>query len=411
MWADVSLILAWRNLWRHGRRTWLTIGAMIFSNTLLVFSISLQFGSYDMMIDNTLQAYSGHVQLQHTRYLDEPKMRYALPDIGATAQILRQELGLSSISARATGFALASSNERSYGLQILGVDAGHEPLVSTLPGLVKQGRYLKPGAVEEIVIGSVLASNLKVGPGDELTFLGSGFDDSFAAGVVTVVGVFESGVADLDRAMAQVNLAYFQEIFAMRGHGHSIVIRAAQIDDVEQLMVDIGALQIVGDSVAIRHWDELQPGLRQAIQADMTSAWFMYLVLIVLVAFSVLNTQLMSVLERTREFGTMMALGLKPSRLARLVMLETGLMTAVGLALGITIGFLITWYLSYVGFSYPGMEEMAVKFNLPDRMYPAISLISLTLGPGIVAIGSMLAAIYPAMRLKLLLPVEAMRAV
>jgi len=408
---DVSLILAWRNLWRHGRRTWLTIGAMIFSNTLLVFSISLQFGSYDMMIDNTLQAYSGHIQLQHARYLDEPKMRYALPDIGATAQILRQELDLSSISARADGFALASSNERSYGLQILGVDAEHEPLVSTLPGLVKQGRYLKPGAVEEIVIGSVLARNLKVGPGDELTFLGSGFDDSFAAGVVTVVGVFESGVADLDRAMAQVNLGYFQEIFAMRGHGHSIVIRAAQIDDVERLMADITPLQIVGDSAAIRHWDELQPGLKQAIQADLTSAWFMYLVLIVLVAFSVLNTQLMSVLERTREFGTMMALGLKPSRLARLVMLETALMTAVGLALGITLGFLITWYLSHVGFSYPGMEEMAVKFNLPDRIYPAISLISLTLGPGIVAIGSLLASIYPATRLYLLLPIEAMRAV
>ena len=102
---------------------------------------------------------------------------------------------------------------------------------------------------------------------------------------------------------------------------------------------------------------------------------------------------------------------MKPSRLARLVMLETGLMTGLGLVLGITIGLLITRYFSTVGFSYPGMEEMAVKFNLPDRMYPAISLISLTLGPGIVALGSMLAAIYPAMRLKLLLPVEAMRAV
>lgn len=408
---DVSLILAWRNLWRHGRRTWLTIGAMIFSNTLLVFSISLQFGSYDMMIDNTLQAYSGHIQLQHPRYLDEPKMRYALSEISTSAENLRNELGLSSISARAAGFALASSEERSYGLQILGVDAEHEPLVSTLPGLVTQGRYLDPGATEEIVIGSVLARNLKVGPGDELTFLGSGYDDSFAAGVVRVVGVFESGVADLDRSMAQVNLGYFQEVFAMRGHGHHIVVRAAHIDDVEPLMTAISRLQKLDDSVALRHWDQLQPGLRQAIQADMTSAWFMYIVLIVLVAFSVLNTQLMSVLERTREFGTMMALGLKPSRLSRLVMLETALMTAVGLAIGIALGFLLTWYLSHVGFSYPGMEEMALKFNLPDRMYPAISLLSLTLGPGIVAIGSLLAAIYPATRLYLLLPIEAMRAV
>jgi ABC-type lipoprotein release transport system permease subunit len=408
---NVSLRMAWRNLWRHGRRTWLTVGAMIFSNTLLVFSISLQFGSYDMMIDNSLQAFSGHLQLQHPRYLDEPKMRYTLPEVTGIAQHLRDELGLISISARATGFALASSDDRSYGLQIFGVDAKHEPLVSTLPGLVKQGRYLRPGASAEIVIGAVLARNLKIEPGDELTFLGSGFDDSFAAGVVRVVGIFESGIPDLDRSMAQVNLGYFEDSFAMQQRGHSIVIRAPNIDAVDQLQTRISALLGDQTSIALRHWNELQPGLKQAIQADMTSAWFMYIVLIVLVAFSVLNTQLMSVLERTREFGTMMALGLMPSRLAGLVMLETGMMTGLGLLLGITLGWLITWYLGVVGFSYPGMSEMAVKFNLPDRMYPAISIISLTLGPGIVAFGSLLAAIYPALRLKLLLPVEAMRAV
>jgi len=363
-----------------------------------------------MMIDNSLQAFSGHLQLQHPRYLDEPKMRYSQPDVAGSAQRLRDELGLNSISARAAGFALASSNDRSYGLQILGVDAKHEPLVSTLPGLVKQGRYLQPGGTAEIVIGAVLARNLKIEPGDELSFLGSGLDDSFAAGVVRVVGIFESGIPDLDRSMAQVNLGYFQDSFAMRQRGHSIVIRAPHIDAVEQLQTRVAALLDDETSLALRHWDDLQPGLKQAIQADMTSAWFMYIVLIVLVAFSVLNTQLMSVLERTREFGTMMALGLKPSRLAGLVILETGMMTGLGLLLGITFGWLITWYLSVVGFSYPGMSEMAVKFNLPDRMYPAISLISLTLGPGIVALGSLLAAIYPALRLNLLSPVEAMRA-
>ncbi len=408
---DVTLRMAWRNLWRHGRRTWLTVGAMIFSNSLLVFSISLQFGSYDMMIDNTLQAYSGHLQLQHPRYLDEPRMRYAVADAEVTAQRWRDRLGLASISARASGFALASSKQRSYGIQVLGVDARHEPLVSTLPGLVKQGRYLEPGRREEIVIGAALARNLQVGLGDELTFLGSGFDDSFAAGVVNIVGIFESGIADLDRSMAQVNLGYFQDAFAMGSHDHSIVLRAPRIDDVAALQQAIQALPGNPEDSVLRDWDELQPGLRQAIQADMTSAWFMYIVLIVLVAFSVLNTQLMSVLERTREFGVMMALGLKPQRLARLVLLETSLMTSLGLVLGIGVGFLVTWYLSVAGFSYPGMAEMADKFNLPERMYPAISVLSLTLGPAVVAAGCLLAALYPALRLYRLLPIEAMRAV
>ena len=408
---DVTLRMAWRNLWRHWRRTWLTVGAMIFSNGLLIFAMSLQFGSYDMMIDNSLQAFSGHLQLQHPRYLDEPKMRYAVDNVTELAERLRSELGLDSISARTAGFALASSNERSYGLQIIGVDPAHEPLVSTLPGLVKQGRYLEPGTPEEIVIGAVLARNLKIGLGDELTFIGSGFDDSFAAGIVTVVGIFESGIADLDRAVAQVDLGYFQDAFTMQGRGHSLTVRAQHVDDVESLQRQIGELLDTDKNTSLRHWDELQPGLRQAIQADMASNSFMYIVLIVLVAFSVLNTQLMSVLERTREFGTMMALGLQPARLSRLVMLETALMTALGLVLGIAVGLAINLYISRVGFSYPGMDEVALKFNLPERIYPAFTIVSLTLGPAAVAIGSLLAALYPALRLYLLTPIDAMRAV
>lgn len=408
--SNIALRLAWRNLWRHKRRTWLTVGAMIFSNALLVFSMSLQFGSYDMMIDNTLQAFSGHIQVQREGYLDDPKMRYTLDDITSTAQLLRAELELQSIGARASGFALVSSDERTYGLQILGVEPQFEALVSTIPGLVKQGRYLREDSAAEIVIGSVLARNLKVGLGDEITFLGSGLDDSFAAGVVKVVGIFESGLPELDRSMAQVSLVYFQEAFAMQRRGHSIVIRARHIDQVDELQQRIQTLLADRNQLAVLHWDQLQPGLKQVIQADMTSAWFMYMVLIILVAFSVLNTQLMSVLERTREFGVMMALGLKPGNLSRLVMMETSMMAGLGLALGVLVGFVITWYLSIAGFSYPGMEEMAAKFNLPERIYPSVSILSLMLGPSIVAIGSLLAAIYPALRLYVLLPVEAMRA-
>ncbi len=411
MLSNVVLRRAWRNLWRHWRRTWLTVGAMIFSNALLIFAMSLQFGSYDMMIDNSLRAWSGHLQLQHPRYLDEPKMRYALADVDGVAADLRARLGVDSVSARAAGFALASSRERSYGLQIIGVDPANEKKVSTLPGLVSAGRYLEPRGGEEIVIGSVLARNLKVGVGDELTFIGSGFDDSFAAGIVTIVGIFDSGMAELDRSVAQVELGYFQEVFAMQNRGHSIAIRAAHIDDVERLQGKLDSLADPDAGVQVRHWDELQPGLRQAIQTDLASNSFMYFVLVVLVAFSVLNTQLMSVLERTREFGVMMALGLQPSNLSRLVLLETALMTLLGTLLGIAVGLVIVIYLARAGFTYPGMEEFAYKFNLPDRIYPAISLLTLTAGPAVVAVGSLLAALYPALRLYLLTPIDAMRAV
>lgn len=406
---SVNTRLAWRNLWRHGRRTWLTVGAMVFCNALLIFMISMQFGSYAMMIDGTLSLLTGHLQVQHRDYLEKPRMRHSLSNGPALAQHLRQSSGLQAVAARADAFALASSEERSFGVKIIGVEPEREPLVSTLPGLVRQGRYLQPGDSDAIVIGAVLARNLKIGLGDELTFIGSGRDGSFAAGIATVVGLIDSGITELDRSVAQVPLDYFQDIFAMQGHVHNIVVKLDSLDDVARFKASLGA-QVQDPQAVVLDWDELQPGLRQAIQADMTSAFVMYAVLIVLVAFSVLNTQLMSVLERTREFGVMMALGLRPGRLARLVMLETTAMSLLGMALGCLLGVLITAWFVRNGLYIPGMEEAMARYNLPGRMYPQITALSVLLGPAFVFLGGLLAAVYPALRLHTLQPVTAMRA-
>ena len=165
------------------------------------------------------------------------------------------------------------------------------------------------------------------------------------------------------------------------------------------------------EDIVLLDWDALQPGLKQAIQADLSSAFFMYSVLVILVAFSVMNTQLMSVLERTHEFGIIMSLGLTPGRLGRLVVLETSLMGLAGLFLGALAGGLITLWFTINGFSYPGMDEMAAKFNLPARFFPEVTLLSLFAGPAVVYLGSILSAVYPALRLHWLEPVEAMRAV
>lgn len=406
-----TLRMAWRNLWRHKRRTWLTVGAMIFSNLLLVFLISLQFGSYRMMIDNTLKAYTGHMQIQRVGYNDDPKIRNSFDAVIPLANKVRKQLNSDMVAARAIAFAMTSSDMRSYGLQIVGVEPQFEPRVSTLPGLINKGHYFTDLNAEEIIIGSVLARNLRVDIGDELTLLGSGHDGSFAASVVIVTGIFESGNADIDRSMAQLPLGYFQSLFGMDDQGHSIVINAKDLPLVTTLHQQVSAIVSQRKELTVLDWNKLQPGLQQAIKADMASAWFMYAVLIVLVAFSVLNTQLMSVLERTREFGIMMALGVKPARLSTLVITETFLMSSLGLALGAALGTALAYYLSIVGFSYPGMAEMAGKFNLPDRMYPSLSLLSIFLGPGIVFLCSLLASLYPALRLFLLQPVSAMRAV
>jgi len=407
---NVVLRLAWRNLWRQPRRTWLTAGAMIFSNMILVFLISLQLGTYQMMIENSLRSFTGHLQVQVEGYKDEQKIRQAVPDVVALAATLREGLGLETVAARGAAFALASSEERSYGIQVIGVEPEYEARVSTLPGLVKDGRYLDEPTAAEIVIGAVLARNLQIERGAELTLLGSGRDGSFAAAVVTVVGIFDSGMPAMDRSIAEVPLAFFQDTFSMGSAGHSVVVAAPDLFQVSSLKRRAEALLPAGEPLVVYDWDDLLPGLKQAIQADFSSAWFMYSVLIVLVAFSVLNTQLMSVLERTKEFGIVLSLGLTPGRLGRLVVLETTLMGLIGLVLGVLAGGLLVLWFSVHGFTYPGLEEMAVRFNLPAVIYPQVSVIGLLLGPMIVLIASVVASFYPAIRLRWLQPVDAMRA-
>jgi ABC-type lipoprotein release transport system permease subunit len=408
--SNITFRLAWRNLWRRKRRTWLTVGAMVFSNILLVFMISLQIGMYGMMINNTLRAQTGHLQVQAPGYKDDHKIRQVVPNIQRLAEDLRQGLATDEVAARASAFALVSSADRSYGLQITGVEPDFETRVSSLPGLIKEGDFLSNATAEEIVIGRVLARNLHVEVGDELTFIGSGRDGSFAAAVVTVVGIFESGMPDLDRSFAEVPLEFFQDVFAMGDAGHAVVIMAPGLIQVGATRSRVAALLPAEADLVVHDWDALLPGLKQAIQADFTSAWFMYGILIVLVAFSVLNTQLMSVLERTKEFGIVMSLGVTPGRLGRLVLLETTLMGTVGMVLGVVLGGALVLWLSFHGFTYPGMEEMSDKFNLPSRIYPQITAIGLLFGPMIILISSVVASLYPAIRLRWVEPVAAMRA-
>ncbi len=406
--------MAWRNIWRNPRRTILTISAIAFASTLLVFMLSFQLGSYGAMINASVRIHTGHLQVQAKGYQDKKSMRLVVPDPVAVGGILDKVPEVDAYTFRANAFSLASSKERTYGIIVIGIDPVREAGVSTLKKLIRQGSYLVKGETDQALVGELLAKNLRVGLGEELTILGQGRDGSIAATVIKVKGIYSSGMDEFDRSSIHIPLKIFQDVYSMRGAVHEVVAIGTSLSDVSEMKnatrTGLRKLDQKYPLVAL-DWDEIMPGLLQAIEMDLVSGIIFWFILIVVVAFSILNTFLMAILERTREFGVLMAIGTTPRRLTKLLLIESTAMTVIGIVIGIIAGCLLTWYFQVHGLDLGGASELMSQYGISGRMYPQLSLITALSGPGAVLLITFLTALYPAFKVRRLRPMEAMRSV
>jgi putative ABC transport system permease protein len=406
--------MAWRNIWRNTRRTILTISAIAFASLLLVFMLSFQFGSYETMINTSVKIHTGHLQIQAAEYRKKRNIRYVVSDLNKIAAVLENIPQIAAYTYRAQTFSLISSAKRTYGAIVMGIDPAGEAGVSRLKSLVRQGAYLSGEDTNQALVGSLLAKNLQVKIGDELTILGQGRDGSIAATVVTVKGIFSSGIDEFDRSSLQIPLKTFQDVYTMQGMAHEVVIVADSLSDVERIkrtiQKDLSSL-ITDQRLVTLDWDELMPGLRQSIEMDLISGLIFYVLLVLVVAFSILNTFLMAIFERTKEFGVLMAIGTTPGRLTKVLLIESMTMAAIGIAGGIIIGCLLTLYFQLHGIDISGASELLSQFGITGRIFPKLSWISATSGPTAVLIITFLAALYPALKVRKMKPVAAMRAV
>jgi len=403
--------LAWRNIWRNPRRSILTMAAVAFATTLLVFMLSWQFGSYATMINASVRIHSGHLQVQAADYHENREIRRVVRDALAVGSILQRTPGVKAYTFRAESFSLVSSKNRTYGALVAGIDPVREPAVSTVRSLVREGAFLASRDTDEAIVGHLLAKNFHAGVGRRTRGAGQGRDGSIAATTVRIKGIFNSGQDEFDRGVVYIPLGYFQDVYGMDGAVNSVV---ALCDSLEAVPAAKRHLQkaIAGmNGLTVLDWQELTPGLVQAIKMDLVSGLLFYVILIVVVAFSIMNTFLMAIFERTREFGVMMAMGTRPGRLMRILVMESLGMTVIGVLAGIAAGSLITWYFQVNGFVISGMEEIMRQFGLPERIYPQLSLLSIGVGAGIVLVLTCLTALYSALKVRRLKPVQALTAV
>ena len=400
--------LAWRNLWRQPRRTILSSLAIAFTSAFLIFMPSLQNGSYNAMIENTLKLFDGYGEVQKPGYLDDPQIRNTIDNYAQLQKDLEQIPKMDGVSARAIAYALLATEKRSYGAQIAGVQPENEPKVSTVAHNIRKGRYLQGNDSAEIVLGETLARNLGANIGDSVTLLGMGREGSLAVDSLTVVGEFNTGINSMDRLLAEMPLGRMQSTFSMPNQVHALVMGGDSLSKFQGLFPQVQRLASHRQLVAL-DWKQLQPGLLQAILLDISSAMLIYVAMVVVVSFSLLNSLLMSVLERTREFGMLMALGMRPGAIGRMVWMETIMLLVFGLAIGMLLGYGVSEYYAGVGIHFQQAEAIFEQFGLPGAMYPEVSTLTLLAGPAVIAFCIILAGAYPIIRIYRLQPVTAMR--
>ena len=395
--------LAWRNLWRQPLRSILSVASIAFTAALLVFMLSFQVGVYSVMKTNLLRIFDGFAELQAQGYLADPDMRKTIAKPQILAADLRTIGGVNAASPRIITFAILAHGRRSFGAAVIGVDPANEPLVSSLAATVRRGRYLRPDDDDAAIVGDGLARDLSLSLGDRVTLLGSARDGSIAADVLRIVGIFHSGMGDLDRQMLQMPLARAQATFDLGDRANTIAMAGPTLSGVDDMLPRIASVA-ARHGVSLADWEALEPSLDDTITLKIITAGLMYATLVVVVVFIILNSLLMSVLERYQEIGIYKSIGASYGDLLVLFLTEAGIIGLLGGSGGLLLGRIVSYGLDVAVNAYArrhGVTEPIQVFVFPAWLLAGTLLFAV--------LASVLAGVYPALRAARVDPIRALR--
>jgi ABC-type lipoprotein release transport system permease subunit len=238
--------------------------------------------------------------------------------------------------------------------------------------------------------------------------LGSGKDGGIAAMATEIVGIFDSGIVELDRSLLQVELSAFQEAFDLANEGHVLALRLIDLERSDALEAVLE--QRLGDDLSVIGWSELMPELEQMVGLKQAGTEIFFVLLALLVTFSVFNTFAMTVYERSREFGMLLALGMRPGQIMLQLQLEATLMCMLGIGLGVGLSVLFVSLTASTGIPLGDAGELLRQFHIPDRIYPALAYDVLVGAPLLMFLSIQLAAAIPTLRVRHMQPADELRA-
>lgn len=403
------LTLAYRNIWRNKRRSLITILSITFAVLLACAMRSMQLGSYDKMIDNSVRFHTGYIQIHKLGYWDDKvidnSFGYDASMIGKIAAIP----GVSSYVPRLESFALASFENQTKGALVMGVDPVREDVLTRVKDKLTAGSYLSSND-DGVLLGQGLAEYLNIGVGDTLILLGQGYHGVTAAGLFPVRGILRFPIPQQNDQLVYLSLPQAQWLYGAENLITTLALVIDDVDDTDRIVSDIRS-QTDAEQFETMDWKELVPELVQNIELDNISGKIMLWVLYLVIGFGMFGTYLMMTAERQYEFGVMIAVGMRRIRLQGIVFLEILIMTVIGVLTGILISLpaLIYFYYNPIYFAE---SQAAVVENFGMEAVYAFSLdpVIFTNQAYAIFIMAIILSGYPVWKIQTMNAVESMRA-
>lgn len=390
------LTLAWRNLWRKKRRTFITVSSVMFATILAIFLMSMIAGMKDQMVDTIVRTSTGFIQIQDAMYFDEPSMDHALEYGEEVKRAIEKHADRITYTVpRIQGFCLASRDMGARGSLVTGILPKQEDKMNSLSSNIVEGSMFGPDD-QFAVVAEGLAQQLGLALGDTIVLLGQGFQGMTAAGKYPVGGIIRFFMPEENNVMVYLPLPEAQWFFVAENRLTSLIVMTDNESEVDALAADLQK-ELDPDWYAVKTWEELMPDALLAFEARDAQVKIMAWVLYIVVGFGIFGTIVTMVYERLREFGILLSIGLKRTQLAVICLMETIIIGLLGVLAGMAAGFPIMYYFYVNPIKLTGeLAEVMIDMNFEPVLsfsivpgifiYQAVTIFFIALAVGIYPI-------------------------
>ena len=402
------LQLAWRNIWRNTRRTAIILTAVVIGVWSMVLLGSLMRGIAVGMVNNGIATLTGHLQIHHRGYRSDPAIENSITDPALVEKALSDALPKGSAwTSRVRVNAVASNARHSGGVTLVGIVPSSEAKVSFIGNAVSQGRYLDGDDPNGILIGQALMKKFDTKPGHKLVLMSQDSKGEIASRAFRIVGVFRAEMEATEKQYVFVLQPSAQQMLGLGNGISEISILLPAKSDVTPVYKRLKAA-LPSQQFDVSTWRELLPFQTAYLKMLDGFMWIWYLVVFVAMGFGIVNTTLMAVFERMREFGLLKALGMKPLRILREVLTESLLLLTTGMIIGNILAFICIFLLARSGIDLSALAAGAEYAGMTRVIYPAIAAKDILMSNLVVLGLGILVSAYPAVKAARFTPVEAL---